>query len=448
MEFNDSFEDPDFDNTIVPNGVEKKRFLAICRESHRRYCEDQTNLPRPEELLEPHDWKVYASILVQMGMLNLDDDDEDDENVYTERVFSKRGRIDSLRLWASNSRDLQFDLPADIRHLDALDCLVLGDHVEFVPMLQLASLANLTEFRHHRMENLRADSFDGLDHSVNFIKLKSVALSPSTFLMIQDRCVKLESFTIFFNSNEDFDGVVDLLRSSKIRPAETVRVIYIGLFDYDIDPLEPTMQQQENYLERLLLQVAPRFPNLHHLDINLGFDLASFKVVADRIKRDKTCCLSKSLKSLVFSNWWMDGDDPNKYWQALQFFLEASCTIQLFGQPEYEFQYAPPNPPLPRGCQYALIKNTVIRSLLSDGRGCGLPLSVWPILLERVHHHVYNRWEKKRSCCIFSQDDPTCSSEEATGIYHLLREGPALIGRDDLNAASTNNAEVQLTKRE
>jgi len=445
MEFNDSFEDPDFDDTIVPNGVEKERFLTVCRESHRQFGKRgfDTDSILGYESLFSHDWKVYVSILVQMGYLDLNNDDE---NVYTELARCSRkycislqqGRIHRLNLPSSNGRELQCDLPPDICHLDALDTLWLGENVEFVPMRQLASLTNLTTFEHSRERAMRSDSFDGLDHSVNFIKLEHISVSVPTFLIIQDRCVNLEMIVLTFNSNKDFDDLVDMLCSPNIPSAETVKTVTIDFSGDDAERPEPTMQEQENYLERLLLQAAPRFPNLLHLDVNFVFDSASFKLVADRIKKDKTCRLSKSLKSLVLgsSEGREDGVDPNKYCEAVQFFLEESCTIEAFdcNQDFYDATL------LPRGYQSALIKNTAIKSLFRDGRGSGLPSSIWPIIMKRVQRICNDRYR-------FHRDNPMCPSAGATGIYYLLREGPALIGRNDLNAASTNAAQVQLAKK-
>jgi len=68
--------------------------------------------------------------------------------------------------------------------------------------------------------------------------------------------------------------------------------------------------------------------------------------------------------------------------------------------------------------KFVMIKVMAGRKIL-----CGsLPLSVWPFVLQRFERKI----DKARKQGIQTGE------AEATGIYYVLREGPALIGRKDL----------------
>jgi hypothetical protein len=71
---------------------------------------------------------------------------------------------------------------------------------------------------------------------------------------------------------------------------------------------------------------------------------------------------------------------------------------------------------------YLLKLNMCGRYLVKwDGGAKSVPLSMWPVVLAKVHKQIYN--SKKKS-------DKYCTREMlASVVYHFLREGPALLGR-------------------
>jgi hypothetical protein len=122
---------------------------------------------------------------------------------------------------------------------------------------------------------------------------------------------------------------------------------------------------------------------------------------------------------------------------VLKFFPTIDCI--LLGYKEEDLRADP-------DFRYALVKNLVGRRIVERGSGGGssrcLPLSAWPIVLKRAQFQDRPRLFRRRFR--FSQGESqgeSGASLVATGIYYLLREGSALIGRRDLDVADGGSPE-------
>jgi len=165
--------------------------------------------------------------------------------------------------------------------------------------------------------------------------------------------------------------------------------------------------------ETLLFEILPRFPNVSCLDFEKN-EIQSVRHIVDRIKNDKTCFVSKSLRELGFdANPMMNkvrANDPNEK-AALVSFLRTFNTVCHLGV-YYVDSYG-------SDVEHALRINHAGRRIIEGGghHVGSIPLSLWPTILERAYD---------------KSDDSICASEipkNATGLYYLLRNGPALVGR-------------------
>ena len=110
-------------------------------------------------------------------------------------------------------------------------------------------------------------------------------------------------------------------------------------------------------------------------------------------------------------------EDPIEKVAMLSLF-ESCNTICCLGFGDYDVNYS--------DIEYALSINHAGRKIVEsggrkEGRRPSLPLSLWPIILERAYKksgHIHPSWSAKRE------------TKNATGLSYLVREvGPALIGR-------------------
>jgi hypothetical protein len=252
--------------------------------------------------------------------------------------------------------------------------------------------------------------------SVEFPHLKSLSLCGTPSFQMIYRCVALENLALFFGDQNEIDFILNILQSPGLCFAETLR---------SIEFTGGHCQMKDHHLETLFFQIVPRFPNLNKMEfLGSTLKIMSFKVIADRIRSEKSCLsLNKSLRCVRFFGYYSSeelvqiNEDPGIK-GALLTFLQSYVTIDHID--------------IPRGIkiypewEYALIRNMVGRRILresgvwSDGNGSSsLPLSIWPLVLQRAQE----KCDKKFTC------QQSRTSAKATGIYYLLREGPALVGR-------------------
>jgi hypothetical protein len=429
MKQEDDLSDPIFDDMTMPDSAERRKFLEACRESFGEGAQTDLKGKNFDYGKAFEDWKFFASLMLRMGLVDLNNENicrelndktritkgdwEGGWNYCTgwEYATDECGRIDRLQVVLS---DVQTDLLAGIRRLDCLRSLYITGHdVNSLPLKELSLLPKLRELFIGGSSDLLSDSFLAQE-SLKFSSLRKLTLRDSSSFQMLHRCVALENLTFCFVTESEIDAILDILGSSDFCFAETLQKLnFVGYRG---------SQVKGNHLETFLFQVVPRFPNLEQLEISPIF-IMTLKVIADRIRSDKPCIISKSLRSIRFQGRHgrqkreqIDKDPGMK--AALLTFLESFNTIDTL--------------PLPSGIKvhsdndwkYALIQNKVGRRIL-EGSGVmnessNFPLSVWPIVLQRVRRKTEYVVEESRK------------SAEATGIYYLLRKGPALIGRKDL----------------
>jgi hypothetical protein len=239
-------------------------------------------------------------------------------------------------------------------------------------------------------------------------------------------------------SESEIKRYFDILRSPDSRLAEALEVIQIvGDQDRGINI---------SHLKTLFFQVIPRLSNLRTLAL-FRCDGKNIVDIAKQI-RNGELFLTSPIQSLDQVHWFNTpsaenpiaaNEDPGLQ-ATIPTFLKTFHTIVIMTfpkgmkiRPEWE---------------YGMIQNLAGRRLLegsnivADERGSvsnGLPLSAWPIILQQFQREIDRApakndpplpeswWEELRT------NQSKAISSKATGIYYLLREGPALIGRLDLN---------------
>lgn len=224
--------------------------------------------------------------------------------------------------------------------------------------------------------------------------------------------------------NANANQMLDVLCSIGFCRAENVKTISMQC-----------IKMNSSNVETLFFKILPRFPNL----INLGMyfvpstDVAGFQVIADRIRSDKSCFVSKSLRTVSFGS-------PLVYAgtaEMIQTLLKYYATIDRVAVPSYHNIFRKNN------LEFPLVKNMVGRRIL---KGIDVPLSLWPRVLERAQIKVENAlhldfWTDAPTGYMFNQEDS--NKMKAAGIYYLLRKGSALIGRRDFGRKANNGPLIE-----
>ena len=221
----------------------------------------------------------------------------------------------------------------------------------------------------------------------------------------------LESLSIGYGTEMDPNPILKMLTSFDFCTKERLKKLSL-----ECAPLNA------NNVETLFFQVVPRFPNLTTLDLRYktASNANAFEAIANRIQREGSSDVSTSLRCVTFSNDFESGLQHVKRVSRilLQHFASiddidfpGSGTFVMLTKDELAFP---------------LVKNIVGWRRLE---GKEIPLAIWPLLLRRARIKL-ERYPNYRHYTTYTIKPRL----EAAGIYYLLREGSALIGRRDLGS--------------
>lgn len=310
------------------------------------------------------------------------------------------GRIKFVSLWTA--WDKPFDLPKTIALLEKLEkidvsnCRSLPTELSRLPNLKSLILVSCpaecftVENFPDRME------LSHLTH-IEFFMIPS-ALSPLSLLTwVANHLPALEMLEFEnFRARKKFTQILKLLGTLDFRCRETLKHIRAN-----------GCQMEDSDFSRLLLDVLPRFRNVHTLDVKRN-NIESIVPTADRLLSDKRHdCVSKSLRRLYFySNPIVNEllEEAASETKALLRILERLKTIGDIGITAHLICFANL---YNRDIQYALRINNAGRCLVEvDPDATSFPLSVWPLVLERAFRKSnFVRGDK----------------QNATGLHYMIR---------------------------
>jgi len=375
------------------------------------------------------DFVVVISSLSRGGIINLEGDDKGvgyfdfgtdmgfgDGWLY---LADEDGRITELNVGGDAEdedgiHDIPpYDLPAGVSRLQELNSLEVIGNCRSLPVADLCGLPHLQELCLNRCSDLLEKFPLGMMLPrlkrlyVRDCRLKSTS-SSRLFKWMASQLPVLETLAFHYIEETEPDCVLTALTTLDFRFQNSLkRINFIGCNDL-----------ADHHLETLLLQISTKFPNVSYLDLE-GNNIRSVRPVVDKIKTtgndDGNCFISKSIRCLDLNcNPIMENvrKDPEEK-RALLSFLQTFNTICKLGVCDYDPEV-----------EYALRMNQAGRGIVEVGGGTdnrSLSLSVWPIVLERSYSkssEIYHRRGRKN----------------ATGLYYLLRDGPALIGRPELTS--------------
>jgi len=401
MEDCDGFSDPVFDDLgLFMNDVDKrKKLFDLCRRSHR----DRDRC----HSFPVNEWNVCVALLVQMGIVDLDED-----HINSDLIFAWREkRISKLCL---RNRGNPCDLPAaGVAHLARLTNLE-SLHLQNVQSIPLKELSLLPHLWRLEFTGLFPKGF-GSEEQAQAKNPDTVGPSPS--FTMSDRFVALERLRFNIVENSDIDYFLHALSSSNFCFFGKVKEICFTQHD-----TRRVIEMQGHHLETLLFQVLPRFPNIRELEIDdTRMGMMAFKVVVDRIRSGKPYSIPKFLNKIGIFRLNFDKQCDTEM-ALLTTFLDTFHTVDSFTY---------------RGCDrniklaHALAINRARRKVLQgvggkwDGDG-NLPLSVWPDVIHRTQRMVDKRYD---SYWDWKVGRDRRSGIKASAMYDLLRQGPVLLCR-------------------
>jgi hypothetical protein len=252
----------------------------------------------------------------------------------------------------------------------------------------------------------------------NLFLCSSSSTDVSPMIPMLQRCVSLDYLGFQFDNRNQIGYFLDKLPFSDFCWAENLQTIKL---EGQRCPMEGRQ------LGTLFFRTLHALPNIREVWFLDATKLSCFKAVADRIRRDTSCSIPSSLRRVRIQ---YDARHPIRdralsrdpdMKAAVIAFLRTFVTVD-----DMEF---------PRGTtvhsewEYELVTNMAGRRLLDGNNGSctDLPLSIWPTVIQRAQRKIKSM---RRST------PQKAKGAQATGIYYLLREGPALLGRGALTSAS------------
>lgn len=381
---------------------------------------------------------ILISILSQIGIVDLRDADLHTIDLTTTETsniidsidmshtyeMDDNGRITRLNVGTTWAGEDDFVMPAGIGRLQRLTHLEVSN-CGSLPAKELSKLQYLQTLHFYQ-------SFDILENfpaqmELKFLKELSVFYSDfqtsSPFLAwMVKQLPSLERLTLWrvasLKEENGTDCILNALcTNNDVCFQDSLKRLLIRCGELD-----------DSHLETLLRKVLPRFPNMRCLNLFQN-NIKSIQPFVDRMKNDNTSpVLAKSIRCLDLSGNPITNkleDDPEEKAAMLSFLQTFNTICDLGLKPRRTYD-------IDSDIVYALRINEAGRSIVEgnfnnsnggdggDGRQqrSSLPLSAWPTVLKKAYENKEN--------------DPT-------GLFYLLREGPALAGRCDLNLITNNN---------
>jgi hypothetical protein len=400
------------DITVEIPEDDRGKFLTICHNS----------IPEKVAFI---DGAVVMLILIKVGLVDLNDVENDRidfdvSHMWSYEIDTDDGRIKSLTIRGNDNLD-QYELPTIVCHLTRLFELCLHC-CEKLPV-ELSKLPCLEKLELVRSSDIFDDNFPSemVLKELKILTFKYCQFpQPHTspfFVWLTKQLPLLAALHFLHMEDDAIDPILDVLRSTpsdNISFRDTLECLTIAECKLD-----------ENHFETIWIDIVPKLPKVSSLNLFLN-NIQSVGSFVDKMKSDTKSCFpsNKAVRSLLLlPNPILDNikDDPEEK-AALVSFLQRFHTIWDI----YGFHTESNDSDI----DYELRINHAGRKILEDGSvgSRSLPLSLWSTILERS----YKKSDKQTSQIYFKRKNDT-TTKNATGLFYLLRNGPALIGRSDLS---------------
>jgi len=434
-----------FDDMAMSNKADRKKFRRVCQRS----CDEQ-EVPRGNKRsVVFEDWKVYLSVLLQMGCLDIHRRRADRYVPALRDTCGYNTDADGRICYLIVSPRTPCDFPKGFHRLDRLkDLQIHCDNITSLPLRELNSLQKLEHLGVHSISRVLSDSLCGrLQEAQKLTRVKTLWLDNRHSFQMLSLCPSLEELRFDSKSSGDLDPLLNHLGSTEMENLQSMDLA--------------SMKFNGEQLAKLILEIVPRFPNFEKLRFSCCCT-TDIRVLLDRLRSGKSWGMPKSLRrfATIFDD--MDpSSDPVFKADTLTLFkffptldsIDWSVDDADFYEMDYDGKLGFRTDP---DWVYAVVKNTVGRRIVERGGGSSssrLPLSVWPIILQRAQQEFcgFDEDGNRKFCQKFGYYDwfdendrrefcqkfeflagETAESLAATGIYYLLRKGSALIGRRDL----------------
>ena len=377
------------------------------------------------------DGMVVISILSKTELLDLDDptieridfpiNEDLDYYDWSCEIDNDDGRIVELCIDVHS-------LPADVGRLDRLKTLFVTN-CRSLPTVALSKLPNLNDLTLISCQDL-LNNFP-LQMELNRLTFFSIQgghhddiqWRPSTPFLAW-MAAKLPNLEyLYFNclNKKEIDCFLHKVRACNLSFAESFKEI--DFCDCNID---------DDLFETLLIDTLPMIPTISVLHL-LDNEIQSVKNVAERIKNDKTCVISKTIRRIGLAGNPVAKklkNDPKEIEFMLSVLKKFGTVSSMEDTVSSWWGVTAGEHCYDSSIQYALRINDAGRILLEGTNDTALPLSVWPTLLERAgslrrsHPGRYDHGKYETN---------------HTGLYYLLRNKPALVGRSHLLGRGDNN---------
>jgi hypothetical protein len=386
---------------------------------------------------------ILVTILTKTGHIDLHDEDIKSKVRWTDGTFfgtgyntgdwdcsfDKDGHIVRLIIGENSQGYLtSFVLPPIIIHLVRIKIL----WVEFCSSLpmELSKLENLQRLYLGYCPDL-FDNFPVQMELRNLLKLQVLNTIPEStsspfFVWLATKLPSLHDLGFKDCREEQTNRVLDfLLTVEETRFKDNLRSINVEFCNSLCEPFE-------TQLDTIFSEIRPRFSNLRSIKLPDNY-IESIQPIVEKLETEQTVSSSLRVLSLYGDNQVLEKIhyDPKERAAAMSLIKTCSTIYNLGGCNKADY---------PSDLEYELRINHAGRNIIevvgNDSRS--VPISLWPTILERAYEKSHQIYEEPYS------KNPTKKEKNATGLYYLLREGPALFGRSELGSGGDGDGDQSL----
>ena len=384
---------------------------------------DEVECDVPLAKLNLFDLFTVMSLVINLFPWEVDDNEYFEEEIASvskmlgDSLRWRDGRIVEINQSAWLDVDIVDDFPwacpADFDRLEAIETLSVCN------CTSLVSLHNLSKLELHRcpIQDLHDDlRFQNLKHLIIDHGFQEV--NQTVRIATQEVSPVLERLDLSCTGSEDLDAFLTMIKTSNV--SETLKYIVIEARNEDGGPCV-----KERHLLSLLCEIVPKLNDkcivvVKGLRYNTSFLRLSTGL--------RTNCVS-NLKHLYLSAPKVLTEEELNAVESIARICTGFFLFDLWEFPYWKFNNTYKQKVYVQMAGNKLLKSDDETQFELDG----VPLSLWPRILERADNHCCPKCIEHKLFGINFQSTCTCSRVHS-GLYHLIRHGPALSSRIELSS--------------
>jgi hypothetical protein len=363
---------------------------------------------------------ILVTILSKTGNMDIHDEGLNVDRINEDGCISGNtwncsvdndGRIIELHIWNTHYEQTGFVLPPIIIRLEMLQNLMVAN-CRSLPA-ELSKLQHLQTLYLTRCCELVLNFPVQMElRNLKYFRLTLTRIPESTsspfFVWLTTKLPNLHDLHFLCLYGGEIRPLFMTVNEKRFQ--DNLLTICMGFCSFEEEPT-PVVTR----FDTIISKIHPRFPNLRSIQLDYN-GIESIQPIVEKFETEQKVPSSLRVLSLYVNPVLKNiKDDPKERAAAMSLLKICNTIYSLGGRIKEDY---------PSDIEYELRINHAGRNAVAVNDDRPIPISLWPTILERAYensHQIYEYNSEKKE-------------KDATGLYYLLREGPALIGRPELGS--------------